>query len=106
MRERAMMDYFRAYKILVNGKQVGTVKNGMDFKLEVTPGNYLIQLQIDWCYSNSVEIEINNENVILKCGNNFKGKGVFKGVFNVLGAKGDYLWLKANDLEAIAAVHS
>lgn len=88
------MDLFRAYKILLDSKEIGCIKNGSQIELEVPSGAHHLQLKIDWCYSNSVEFESKNELLEFECGNNYTGKRAFLGVFNVFGSGEDYLWLK------------
>lgn len=89
-----MIDLLRSYKILLDDKEVGRIKNGKVFEVRVPPGTHRLQLKIDWCFSNPVEFECKDELVEFECGNNFAGKRVFLGVLNTLGSRGDYLWLK------------
>ena len=49
---------FRSYKILVNGKELGKIKNGKTVTLDLEPGIHELRLEIDWCCSNSIEFEI------------------------------------------------
>jgi hypothetical protein len=92
-RKHALIDLFRSYKILLDDKEVGRIKNGKVFEVHVSPGTHRLQLKIDWCASNPVEFECNDELIEFECGNNFVGRKVFLGVLNTLGARGDYLWL-------------
>lgn len=99
IRKNAFMDLFRAYRVLLDGKEVGRIKNGKQLRLEVPSGIHHLQLKIDWCYSNKVEFEIEHSSEFLEfeCGNNYTGKRVFLGVLNVLGSDKPYLWLKAKN---------
>lgn len=98
-RKYAMMDLFRAYKILLDDEEVGRIKNGKMLEIEVSPGTHLLQLKIDWCTSNQVEFKCRDEIIEFECGNNFTGKKVFSGVLNTLGTRGDYLWLRQKPIE-------
>jgi hypothetical protein len=89
-----MIDLFRSYKILINDREVGRIKNGKVFELHLPPGTHRLQLNIDWCFSNPVQFESTDELIEFECGNNFVGKRVFLGVLKTLGSRGDYLWLK------------
>ena len=101
-RKHAFMDLFRAYKVLLDGKEVSRIRNGKQIEVDVSPGIHLMQLKIDWCYSNEVEFELKNNQDLLEfeCGNNYAGKRVFRGVLNTMGSGGHYLWLKekSNDM--------
>ena len=89
------MDLLRAYKVLLNGKEVGRVRNGKEIELEVPSGNHHLQLKIDWCFSNPIQFEANDKLIEFECGNNYAGKRIFLGVLNVFGTQGgDYLWLR------------
>ena len=89
-----MIDLFRSYKILLNDREVGRVKNGKVFEFDVQPGAHCLQLQIDWCFSNPVKFECQDELIEFECGNDYHGKRVFLGVLNVFASRGEYLWLK------------
>ncbi len=93
-----MIDLFRSYRILLNGREIGRIKNGKEFEFEIQSGTHcLLQLQIDWCFSNIMEFECKDELIKFECGNNYHGKRIFLGVLNTLGSRGEYLWLKRKE---------
>lgn len=98
IRKYALADLFRSYKILLNGKEIGHIRNGEEFESETQLGILCLQLQIDWCFSNTVEVEYSGELIEFECGNNYQGKRMFFGVLNIIGtSEGEYLWLKRKE---------
>jgi len=47
----------RAYKVVLDGKVIGTIKDGEQVEFDVAPGRHQLQLKIDWCRSNIVDFE-------------------------------------------------
>ncbi|WP_299119577.1 hypothetical protein [uncultured Winogradskyella sp.] len=71
----------RKIKIEVNGKLITKIKNGENLELELTPGKHLIQAKIDWCSSNLLEVEMEEQtetNVELKKG---EGSAIYRITF-------------------------
>lgn len=57
-RSNEYVNRLRAIKILVNGKEIGTIKNGETKSFELPSGNHQLQAKIDWCTSNKVQFNI------------------------------------------------
>jgi hypothetical protein len=51
------MDRIRKYQILVDGTELGTIKNGETVSLPIQPGRHEVKLKIDWAYSPPLEID-------------------------------------------------
>jgi hypothetical protein len=51
-------DRLRAYKVVLDGDAVGTVKRGETLTCETAPGSHVLHLEIDWCRSPSVDLEV------------------------------------------------
>ncbi len=51
-------DKFRAYKIVVDGETVGSVRDGASAEVPVDPGHHTLRLTIDWASSPMVEFDI------------------------------------------------
>jgi hypothetical protein len=76
-------DYFailRALVILIDGKKVGQVGNDSFFKIDLMPGDYIIQVRMDWCKSKPFEFDI-MEGQTLTLGAVLNG-GVLGALFN------------------------
>lgn len=62
-------DKLRAYKILVDGRPVGSVRRGGTREITVPPGPHTVQLRIDWCTSPAVDVNVDTgRRAVLECG--------------------------------------
>ena len=59
---------FRKYKIIVDGDNMGTIKDGKTVEIPVQPGEHELYLKIDWCRSNKITFNIaDEEQVQFRC---------------------------------------
>ena len=59
----------RSYKVLIDGKSVGTIAAGAVEQFPVKDGRHTISIRVDWCRSQELPIEKRaDENVLLWCG--------------------------------------
>ena len=56
-RGSAYTDRVRAYKVLVDGQEVGTIKNGKTETFNVAPGRHDVMLKIDWATSPTLTVD-------------------------------------------------
>ena len=93
-RDSGYADRIRAYKIVLDGNVIGEIKNGQQLELNVPRGKHQLHLKIDWCRSNVVDFEMNDNTIEFECGSNLGG---FKIVFSILYItflRSQYIWLK------------
>jgi hypothetical protein len=65
-RKKAWMNKFRAIDILIDGKSIGSVKEGKVFSFILIPGKHKIKATIDWISSPEQTIECKeNEEIYL-----------------------------------------
>ena len=61
-------DIARAYKVIIDGVEVGDIKNGEIKEYELNEGFHSLQLKIDWCSSQAESFVIKNgENISATC---------------------------------------
>ena len=60
-RDRGWTDRFRRYRILVDGAEVGRLRQGERLAVEVAPGPHEVEARIDWCGSRVLEFECADE---------------------------------------------
>jgi|SRR5471032_2028994 len=85
-------DRGRKYIVLLDGAEIARVSNGSEVAFDVVPGKHTVQLQIDWCYSQSFEVNVCLvEPVILECGPNAVP---FLQIFYITLWKNKYIWLR------------
>ena len=93
-------NWLRAYHVLVDGERVAKIRNGRQIAVEIAAGHHTVELELDWCRSNRVDIEVRDGRPVrLRCGSNYRGLGLFRGVGRMITDPKDYLWLRpaAND---------
>jgi hypothetical protein len=56
-RASAYTDRVRAYHVLVDNTDIGTIKNGETKTFDVAPGAHEVKLKIDWAYSPPLTID-------------------------------------------------
>src|SRR5579862_2514953 len=54
-------DRFRAYRIILDGKNVDTIRAGETRELLVLPGQHELSAKIDWCGSNTLEFTLTRD---------------------------------------------
>jgi hypothetical protein len=57
-RGSACCDKGRTYEIIVDGRVAGEVLEGCVRTVAVSPGMHSVQLRIDWCTSEALEVEV------------------------------------------------
>jgi hypothetical protein len=57
-RANAYQDRARAYKVMLDGEEVGRVKRGESVSFDAAPGAHQLQMKIDWATSEPVDIQV------------------------------------------------
>ncbi len=57
-RSSQWMNRLRTYRVLINGKQAGAVKNGSSEEFLVEPGTNSIECKVDWCGSRAFSMNL------------------------------------------------
>ncbi len=95
-RDSGIADRLRVYKVILDGKAVGEIKNGQEVTLEVSKGTHQLYLKIDWCRSNTVNFDTNDSIIKFECGSNLRGLKILLMYYYILFSRNQYLWLKKN----------
>ena len=67
--EKGGRDRLRAYKVLIDGQDVGKLKPGQSLQLEVSPGPHSVQVAVDWKRSARFDVSGDREEVLtFRCG--------------------------------------
>ena len=67
------MNRVRGYKVLINGNQVGIIKNAATEEYSVEPGTNSIECKLDWCGSRTLPINLQaGETIYLKVSSGMK----------------------------------
>lgn len=70
-RSSQYVNKFRSYKVFIDNKLAGRIKDGEQLTLELAPGQYSIYLKIDWCKSEKIMFNIEKKEITqFNCGSN------------------------------------
>ena len=58
IREGGWSDKLRKWRILIDGEEVGEMKEGDTFRYEISPGGHELTMKIDWASSETLPFEI------------------------------------------------
>jgi hypothetical protein len=58
------MDLFRAYRVMVDGDDVGEVNRGQSRLFNISSGQHEVHLGIDWCRSPSIEVDVTSGDTV------------------------------------------
>lgn len=91
-RSSQVADKTRSYKVLLDGAQIGDIRDGEAKQFPVPPGEHTLQMKVDWCTSKPLDLHVGDEPLSFECGSNASKSGLaafFKSK--------DYIWLKQAD---------
>jgi hypothetical protein len=76
-RKPAWGDFFRVYTVFLDEKPIGGIRQGLSRSFEVHPGRHEVFLNIDWCSSRRMSIDLApGEEVKLIC----QGRDIWDGL--------------------------
>lgn len=93
-RDSGFADRLRAYKVVLDGEVIGEISNDQQIELDAAPGKHQIQLKIDWCTSNRVDFEKDQDIVEFECGSSMRGFKILLSILYVTILRNQYMWLK------------
>lgn len=94
-RDSGYADRIRAYRVLLDGNEIGRIGNGETKSFDIKPGQHQLALKIDWCGSAAINFGIANDQCVkFQCGSNLRGFRLFLAVYYAIFAWRKYLWLK------------
>lgn len=88
---QALLDRARSYQVLIDGAQVGTLRDNEAKEFLIDEGEHQIQVKIDWCSSPELNIRVMGEQARLRCGPNATP---FTAILYVLAKPSKYLFLE------------
>jgi hypothetical protein len=88
-------DRLRAYRVMLDGEEIGRIGNAETKSFSVAPGQHHLALKIDWCSSNDIRFSVPADgSLAFQCDSNLRGSRVLAAIYYVLFARSKYLWLK------------
>ena len=96
-RDSGYADRLRSYRVHIDGSEIGVIDNGDAKTFALEPGVHNLVLKIDWCSSNTITFDLPPEgSVQFECGSNLRGINLFLGIYYILFARDQYLWLRSS----------
>lgn len=88
-------DKWRSYAIIVDGREIGSIKEHTEVRVPVSAGTHELKLAIDWCRSPDFPVTVaEGKTVIIDCGPN---ANPFTSLLYITLFKNKYIWLKEAD---------
>lgn len=97
-RERAWTDRWRRYRILVDGVEVGHLRQGEALSVTVEPGPHELQARIDWCGSRPLVVDCRAHDVEVTVRGALRGWRMLFAAATVRRRPDEYLVLEPRDL--------
>lgn len=94
-RDSGFVDVGRSYDVLIDGEIAGRIKNGGTFECEIPSGKSTVQLRVDWCGSNTLNIEAPEGAIVeLECGSNLRGWKILRTQKVMRDSPNEWIWLR------------
>ncbi|WP_143157916.1 hypothetical protein [Rubritalea squalenifaciens] len=96
-RDSGYADSLRAYKLILDGAEIGTIKGGESRSYHVDPGKHTIQAKIDWCSSPPEEFVADHEPIAFEVFSKVRGFKFLGAVFAAFNPQG---WIGMRKVDA------
>ncbi|MDY6965783.1 MAG: hypothetical protein SVM80_07425 [Halobacteriota archaeon] len=94
-RAKQYVDGARKYRIILDNKELGVISRGEIKDFEIRPGMHEVFLKIDWCRSNKLQFNIQeNQRIKFICGCSIKGWKYLIGFMYALFLINRYLYIE------------
>ncbi|MED1072680.1 hypothetical protein [Bacillus spizizenii] len=85
----------RGYSVLIDGTEVGNIKDGGRLRIDLQPGEHVIQVKVAWCTSQILRFNLAEGEVLkFRCGSPIRGWKLLLVLFSVLGRPENYLFIE------------
>ncbi|MEC1403213.1 hypothetical protein [Bacillus subtilis] len=88
----------RGYSVLIDGAEMGTIRDGGRLRIDLPPGEHVIQVKIAWCTSPTLRFTLAEGEVLkFRCGSPIRGWKLLLALFSVLGRPENYLFIEQEE---------
>ncbi|MBK4205622.1 hypothetical protein EGI09_17315 [Bacillus subtilis] len=88
----------RGYSVLIDGTEMGNIKDGGRLRIALPPGEHVIQVKIAWCTSQTLRFTLAEGEVLkFRCGSPIRGWKLLLVLFSVLGSPEHYLFIEQEE---------
>lgn len=82
----------------IDGAEMGNIKDGGRLRIDLQPGEHVIQVKIDWCTSQPLRFTLaEGEKLKFRCGSPIRGWKLLLALFSVLGSPDHYLFIEQEE---------
>lgn len=92
-RHSGYVNKLASYKVICDKKIIGEIKDNQETTFEIPNGTHQIYLKINWCRSNKIVFNTNDNDIYFECGS-LTGFKIFLAIFYMTFFYDKYLWLK------------
>ena len=64
-RDRGYADAGRAYRILLDGRDIGGLSQGDELCRDISAGQHVLEARIDWCGSQPLRLEVDSDQFVV-----------------------------------------
>ena len=96
-RDSGYADSLRAYKLILNGNEIGAIRGGESKSFPVDPGRHTIQAKIDWCSSPPEEFVAEDEPIAFEVFSKLRGFKLLGSIFALFNPRG---WIGMRRVDA------
>jgi hypothetical protein len=95
IRDSGYADRFRAYRIVLDGKHIGKIKDGETKELPIPSGQHNLSIRVDWLGSKTLQFTNSDGEVVTFCvRSNLRGARLLLQLWYVFFAWNSYLHLE------------
>jgi hypothetical protein len=95
VRASGYADRLRAYKVIVDGKTAGEIRNGETKESPISRGQHDLSLKVDWCGSKTIQFTVADGDVLtFDAKSNLRGPRLLLALWYSLFARGSYLLIE------------
>ncbi|MGF7535830.1 hypothetical protein AAGG74_19455 [Bacillus mexicanus] len=88
----------RGYSVEIDGAEMGNIKDGGRLRIDLQPGEHIIQVKIAWCTSQTLRFTLaEGEALKFRCGSPLRGWKLLLVLFSVLGRPEHYLFIEQEE---------
>ncbi len=93
-RSTSWADRLRAYRVVLDGQKIGSLKAKETAEYEIAPGEHSLRMGIDWCGSQTINFTLSDgDTKRFACASNLQGLKLFLGFYYTFFSRNNYLML-------------
>jgi hypothetical protein len=81
----------RAYRVVIDGREAGTLGQGETCRIPVSAGLHTLQLKAGWCSSRRLQVELDQRPLTFDCGSNTHCDCLSEAIVK----SRNYIWVRA-----------